>query len=327
LSYLRPCMAIILIMYSKIEIHKALNLLFDKLELWVRHLVLMLPNLVIALLVLVLTFILARFIRRSVENILPRFSHSLALNNLVSALVYTGALLIGFFFVLSILQLDKTVTSLLAGIGIFSLALGFAFQDIAANFISGVIIAIRKPFGVGDVVESNDYFGTIERINLRTIDIRRQTGELIKVPNRKVFENVMVIYTHFGIRRVDVKGAVSYEEDLERVQQVLKRAVTGIKGMVEGKDVEVVYEELGDYSVNFLVRFWIHYGRQLDYVNARSEAIIKIKKAFDEQHIQIPYPIRMLEVGSKASETLREQLATWQPDKAAHSGNGGHKKS
>lgn len=314
-------------MYNKIEISKAFNLLLNKLELWMRHLVLMLPNLVMALLVLVLTFVVARFIRRSVEKILPRFSHSLALNNLVSALVYTGGLLIGFFFVLSILQLDKTVTSLLAGIGIFSLALGFAFQDIAANFMSGVIIAIRKPFGVGDVVESNDYFGTIERINLRTIDIRRVTGELVKVPNRKVFENVMVIYTHYGIRRVDVKGGVSYGEDLEHVQQVLRKAICNIKGMVENKDVEVVYEELGDSSVNFLVRFWIHYNRQFDYVHARSEAIIKIKKAFDENNIQIPFPIRTLEFGVKAGETLRDHLSVLNPRQAENGDNGEPKKS
>jgi small-conductance mechanosensitive channel len=320
-------MANTLIMYNKIEINKAFTLLVHKLELWLRQLVLMLPNLVMALVVLVLTFVLARLIRRSVENILPRFSHSLALNNLISALVYTGALLIGFFFALSILQLDKTVTSLLAGIGIFSLALGFAFQDIAANFISGVIIAIRKPFGVGDVVESNDYFGTIERINLRTIDIRRVTGELVKVPNRKVFESVMVIYTHYGIRRVDVKGGVSYGEDLERVQQVVKNAVTGIKGMVENKEVEMVYEEFGDSSVNFLVRFWIHYSRQFDYVHARSEAIIKIKKACDENNIQIPFPIRTLEFGIKAGETLREHLSVLKPRSTESGDNGGHKKS
>jgi small conductance mechanosensitive channel len=316
-----------LIMYSRIEINKAFNLLLDKLEVWLRHLVLMLPNLVIALLVLVLTFIVAKFIRRSVENILPRFSHSLALNNLVSTLVHGGALLIGFFFVLSILQLDKTVTSLLAGIGIFSLALGFAFQDIAANFISGVIIAVRKPFGVGDVVESNDYFGTIERISLRTMDIRRVTGELVKVPNRKVFESVMVIYTHYGIRRVDVKGGVSYGEDLERVQQVLRQAVTGIKGMVENKEVEVVYEEFGDSSVNFLVRFWIHYSRQFDYVHARSEAIIKIKKAFDEQHILFPFPIRTLDFGVRAGETLREHLSVLKPRSAESDDKGEPKKS
>ncbi|MGV3503160.1 MAG: mechanosensitive ion channel family protein [Adhaeribacter sp.] len=318
-------MADALIMYNKIEINKAFSLLLEKLELWLRHLVLMLPNLVIALLMLVLTFMAAKVIRRSVEKLLPRFSHSLALNNLVAALVYTGALLIGFFFVLSILQLDKTVTSLLAGIGIFSLALGFAFQDLAANFISGVIIAIRKPFGVGDVVESNDYFGTIERINLRTIDIRRVTGELVKVPNRKVFESVMVIYTHFGIRRVDVKGRVSYDEDLERVQQLLKKTITGIKGMVENKEVEVVYEELGDSSVNFLVRFWIHYSRQFDYVHARSEAIIKIKKAFDQEHIRIPFPIQKLELGSQAGQMLQEHLSLLQ--QPAEKDKQEHKKS
>lgn len=320
-------MADALTMYNKIEINKAVSLLLDKLELWLRHLVLMLPNLVIALVVLVLTFVIGRLIRRLVEKILPRFSHSLALNNLVSALVYTGALLIGFFFVLSILQLDKTVTSLLAGIGIFSLALGFAFQDIAANFISGVIIAIRKPFGVGDVVESNDYFGTIERINLRTIDIRRVTGELVKVPNRKVFESVMIIYTHYGIRRVDVKGFVAYDQDLEQVQQVLKKAMTGIKGMVENKEVEVVYEEMGKSSVQFLVRFWIHYGRQFDYVYARSEAIIKIKRALDQAHIPIPYPTRRIEWGAQTAELLQEHLSALQ----AHSTAGGeqqeHKKS
>ncbi|MDB5261185.1 MAG: mechanosensitive ion channel protein MscS [Adhaeribacter sp.] len=297
-----------------LEINKAFSLLYKKLELWAQHLILMLPNLVIALVALIITFVMARVIQKTTQKVLPRFSHSLALNNLVSSLIYTVSLLIGFFFVLSILQLDKTVTSLLAGVGIIGLALGLAFQDIATNFISGVIIAVRKPFGVGDVIESNDYFGTIERINLRTIDIRRVTGELVKVPNRKVFENVMVIFTHYGIRRVDVKAAVSYEEDLERVQQVVKEAMTDIRGMVAHKDVEVVYDAFGESSVSFLVRFWIHYGRQFDYVSARSEAIIKIKKAFDANNIQIPYPIQNVNLGIKAGENLREQIAFLKPE-------------
>jgi len=291
-----------------LEINNYLKLLVHKLDLWVKQLVLMLPNLAIALIVLMLTFVGARFIQRTTDRFLPRFSHSVALNNLISSVVYTVALLIGFFFVLNILRLDKTVTSLLAGVGIIGLALGFAFQDIAANFISGVIIAVRKPFGVGDVVETNEYFGTIERISLRTIDIRQVTGELIKVPNRKVFENAMTIFTHYGIRRVDVTVGVSYGEDLERVQQIVKEAVTNIKGMVEKKNVEVVYEEFGDSSINLKVRFWVHYGRQFDYVFARSEAIIKIKKAFDTNDVQIPFPIRTLDFGIKGGEKLKQQL-------------------
>lgn len=291
-----------------LEINNYFSLLWRKIDLWIKQLVLMLPNLLLAILVLAITIFVARIVQKTTERVLPRFSHSVALNNLVSSLVYMTALLIGFFFVLNILRLDKTVTSLLAGVGIIGLALGFAFQDIAANFISGVIIAVRKPFGVGDVIESNDYFGTIERINMRTIDIRRVTGELVKVPNRKVFENVMVIFTHYGIRRVDIKVGVSYGEDLEKVQQVVKEAITGITGMVENKEVEVVYDEFGDSSINFQLRFWIKYKRQFNYVNARSEAIVKIKKAFDANNIVIPFPIRTLDFGIKGGEMLREQL-------------------
>jgi len=300
-------------MFSMLEINKYISLLVHKLDLWVKQLVLMLPNLAIALIVLILTFIGARVIQRTADKFLPRISHSVALNNLISSIIYTISLLVGFIMVLNILRLYNTVTSLLAGVGIIGLALGFAFQDIAANFISGVIIAIRKPFGVGDVVETNEYFGTIERISLRTIDIRQVTGELIKVPNRKVFENAMTIFTHYGIRRVDVTLGVSYGEDLERVQQIVKDAMTEIKGMVEKKPVEVVYEEFGDSSVNLKVRFWVHYGRQFDYVFARSEAIIKIKKAFDVNQVQIPFPIRTLDFGIKAGENLRQQIAILKP--------------
>lgn len=285
-----------------------------KIDSWLKQLVLMLPNLIIALIVLVATFFVARLIQRTTEKVLPRFSHSLALNNLIASLAYTASLLIGFFFALDILELDKTVTSLLAGVGIIGLALGFAFQDIAANFISGVIIAVRKPFGVGDVIESNDYFGTIERINLRTIDIRQVTGELVKVPNRKVFENVMVVFTHYGIRRVDVTLGISYGEDLERAQQVIKEAVIGIKGQVETKDVEVVYEEFGDSSINCKVRFWVHYNRQFDYVFARSEAIIKIKKALDANNMAIPFPIRTLDFGIQGGVNLSDQLSVLKPE-------------
>jgi small-conductance mechanosensitive channel len=299
------------------ELQEALHLLLKKLEIWMKQLVLMLPNLLIASIILIITYFASKQLRRIAENLLNRVSHSVALNNLAATLVQTGTMLMGIFFVLGILKLDKTLTSLLAGAGIIGLALGFAFQDIAANFISGVIIAVRKPFEVGDVIQTNENFGTIERINMRTIDLRRVTGELVKVPNRKVFENVMINFTHYGIRRIDLRLGISYAEDLERVQDVVKQAVTGIKGMVEKREVEVLYDEFGDSSINFLVRFWIQYKRQTDYVNAKSAAIIKIKKAFDAEGIQIPFPIRTLDFAIKGGETLHQQLKE-SLDKAAN---------
>ncbi|MFC5271046.1 mechanosensitive ion channel family protein [Adhaeribacter terreus] len=284
------------------EINNALKLVSEKLEMWLQYFILMLPNLIMAILVLIVTFLVARLFRKGSEKLLVKVSHSVPLNNLIATLVYTGVILMGIFFALGILKLDKTVTSLLAGVGILGLALGFAFQDIAANFISGVIIAVRKPFGVGDVIETNEHFGTIERINMRTIDIRRQTGELVKVPNRKVFESATINFTYYGLRRIDLNYRVSYQEDLDKVVAVTLEAVQGITGQIDSKEVEVFFEEFSESAIIVLVRFWVHYTRQTDYVTARSEAIMKIKKAYDLHHIKFPFPIQTFEFDSSRQQ-------------------------
>ncbi|GAB3203097.1 small-conductance mechanosensitive channel [Pontibacter aydingkolensis] len=290
------------------DINNALELLINKLEVWGNQIILLLPNLFVALILLILTFYIARVIRRGLDNVISRFSHSTALNNLISTLLYLTLILIGFFFVLSVLKLDKVVVSLLAGVGIIGLALGFAFQDIAANFISGVIIAVQKPFGVGDMIETNDYFGVIERITLRTIDIRKPTGELVKLPNKMVFENPVTNLSFHGTRRVDLEVGISYAEDLERVQKIVIEALEDVKNRVKTRDVEVMYDAFGDSSINFKARFWVSYSRQVDYVGAKSDAIIRIKKAFDANNIVIPFPIRTLDFAIKGGDRLSDEL-------------------
>ncbi|MFD2514034.1 mechanosensitive ion channel family protein [Pontibacter locisalis] len=290
------------------DINKALELLLDKLESWGDQIILMLPNLFVALVLLIATFWLAKVIQNALDRVISRFSHSAAINNLVSTLLYIALLLVGFFFVLSVLQLDKVVISLLAGVGIIGLALGFAFQDIAANFISGVIIAVQKPFGVGDMIETNDYFGVIERITLRTVDIRKPTGELVKLPNKMVFENPLTNFSFHGIRRVDVEVGISYAEDLEQVQKIVTEALEDVKNRVKTREIEVMFDAFGDSSINFKARFWVSYSRQVDYVGAKSDAIIRIKKAFDANDILIPFPIRTLDFGIKGGEKLSEEL-------------------
>ena len=276
------------------EVGEAFNLLYGKLLGWLRQLIVLLPNLVVAAILLVVTFVVARLAQRLVHRVLPRMSPSVALNNLVATLVYVCTLLVGIFFVLTVLSLDKTVTSLLAGVGIIGLALGFAFQDIAANFISGVIIAVQQPFHVGDVIETDKFFGTIERISLRTLDIRQPTGELVIVPNRKVFENSLINFTQQTVRRVDIECGVGYESDLERVRAVAQAAIRAMPGLVPERPVEVMFTAFGDSSITFQLRFWVPFRRQVDYVGARSEGIICLKRAFDEAGITIPFPIRTL---------------------------------
>lgn len=296
------------------DIQRAFQLLSGKLGRWLQQFVLLLPNLLIALLILVTTWFAARLVRRITVQFLPRISHHPTLNNLLSTTAYLGVLLLGTFFTLEVLQLEKTVTSLLAGVGIIGLALGFAFQDIAANFISGIIIAIQRPFTVGDVIQTDSYFGTIESINLRTLDLRQVTGELVRVPNRKVFESAVTNYTVTTRRRVDLDCGVAYDSDLEQVRAVALHAMQGFPKLLADRPVEVMFTAFGDSAITFTLRFWIPYRKQVDYVGAKSEAIMRLKRAFDEAGIVIPYPIRTLDVSPQLVEKLGEKLARTPPD-------------
>ncbi|GAB2796731.1 small conductance mechanosensitive channel [Hymenobacter luteus] len=291
------------------DINRAFTLLSGKLTRWLQQFILLLPNLLIAVLILVVTFFAARLVRRLMGQVLPRVSTHATLNNLVSTLAYLGVLLVGTFFTLEVLSLDKTVTSLLAGVGIIGLALGFAFQDMAANFISGIIIAVQRPFTVGDVIQTDAFFGTIERINLRTLDLRQVTGELVRVPNRKVFESAVINYTVTTRRRVDLDCGVAYDSDLEQVRAVALQAMRDFPKLLTDRPPEVMFTGFGDSAITFTLRFWIPYQQQVDYVGAKSEAVMRIKRAFDEAGIVIPFPIRTLDVSPALLAQLRPTAA------------------
>ena len=291
-------------MFGGTELQNAFSLLSGKVIRWGQYLVLLLPNILIAVLILVLTYLAGRLTRRIITRVLPRVSPSVTLNNLVATLANVVVLLLGLFSVLVVLGLDKTVTSLLAGVGIIGLALGFAFQDIAANFISGIIIAIQRPFTVGDVIQTETYFGTIESINLRTLDLRQVTGELVRVPNRKVFESSVINFTVTTHRRVDVECGVTYDANLEQVREVVTACMQGFPHLLTDRPLEVMFTGFGDSAITFTLRFWIPYRKQVDYVGAKSEAIMRIKRAFDKAGITIPFPIRTLNFSPELLEKL-----------------------
>lgn len=287
---------------------KAWDLLVRKVTGWGRDLVLLLPNLAVAVLVLVGFWLLARLARGVVRRVLTRFSHSAEVNKLVAQTVYIALLAAGVFISLGILGLQKTVASLLAGAGIIGLALGFAFQDIAANLMAGIYLSMRHPFRHGHLIKTNDYFGTVQRIRLRWTEVWTQQGQLALIPNKQIFENPILNYTALGRRRIDLTLGVSYGDDLEKARQVAMRAVEEISTRDPAREVELFYDEFADSSIDFTVRFWIPFAKQTDYLAARSEAIIRIKQAFDAEGITIPFPITTLDFGAKGGERLAEVL-------------------
>ncbi|HET9226778.1 MAG TPA: mechanosensitive ion channel family protein [Thermoanaerobaculia bacterium] len=278
------------------DFDQAWGLLARKLTGWGRAFVLSLPNLLLAVLTVVLFWLIARGARNVVKRLLHRVSHSEQVNYLLSQTVYIAVLAAGTFIALGILGLQKTVASLLAGAGIIGLALGFAFQDIAANLMAGIYLSVRRPFRRGHLIKAQDYFGIVQEVNLRWTEILTQQGQLVLIPNRQVFENPIMNYTSRGTRRVDISLGVSYSDDLEKARRVAIEAVSAVPGRLPDRDVELFYEELAKSSVDFTVRFWIPFEAQKDYLAARSDAIIRIKQAFDANGVTIPFPTRTLDV-------------------------------
>ena len=177
------------------DVSNAYNMVVNKLNEWLNTLIVMLPNLAVAILVIIAFYILARIFKKVSHNLLSRFSSYEAINNLLSNITFFVVIAVGLFIALGLLQLDNAVTSLLAGAGIIGLALGFAFQDMAANFMSGIAIALKQSFKINDLIKSNNYFGVVKRINLRTTDILTGQGQMILIPNKEVFQNPIINYS------------------------------------------------------------------------------------------------------------------------------------
>ncbi len=288
---------------------EAVDLLTGKLAGWIEETVRLLPNLALAVVVLVLFWLLSRLARWLLGRALEATPMPAPLRNLATTVLGVVVLVGGLFFALGVLGLDKTVTSLLAGVGIVGLALGFAFQDIAANFMSGVLLSVRRPIRVGDVVETNDFFGTVEEINLRSTVVRRPTGQIVYIPNKLVFENPLINYSRLGKRRVDLAVGVSYADDLEKAKKLAMAAVEDLPERDKESAVELFYTGFGGSSIDLVLRFWVPFSKQSDYLAAQSEAIVRVKRAFDEGGVSIPFPIRTLDFGILGGKELGESLA------------------
>jgi len=291
---------------TDMDINEATQLLTNKLTRWGHELIRLLPNIVLAAVLLVLGFFIAKLIRRLAGRLIAKVSHNATLNNLFASFIYIVFIGITLFTVLSVLSLDKAVTSILAGAGILGLALAFAFQDIAANFMSGIFISFRKPIKVGDIVLIKGFMGKVAEVNLRDTVINTFTGPIVIIPNKDVFQNPIENFTRSNKRRFDLNIGVSYGDDLDKVKQVTLDAVKDIEDISKTQPTTLFFTSFGDSSINLSIRMWIESAELKIYKKVGSEAIMRIKKAYDENDIMIPYPIRTLDFGMKGGKTLQD---------------------
>ncbi|MCE7067974.1 mechanosensitive ion channel family protein [Dyadobacter sp. CY326] len=277
------------------QISKIASPIAVKLDKWFDESIRFVPNLIIAILILVVFRFLARYGSRFMEKVLGRASQNIALVSLISALTRIAIVTTGLFFALGVLGLDKTVTSLLAGAGVLALALGFAFQDLTTNFISGAFIAIQRPIKVGDVIETNGFTGKVLSIGLRSVKLDNFAGQLVELPSKDIFQKPIVNFTHSGDRRVQLECSIGYKDDLFLVEDLVLSVIKSLPFLDQKKQFELNFIRFSEKSIDFEVLFWIDQTK-IAPGPAKSVAMKAIKKVFDEHNIAFPTPARPLEL-------------------------------
>lgn len=285
------------------DINKTSEILTKKFDTWYESFVSMLPNLAIAILIVVGFWILAKIVQKYSGKALDKSQVNINLKNLITSTLRILTIGLGFVFALGVLKLDKTVMSFLAGLGVAGIAIGFAFQDLAANFISGIMIAVRSPFKIGDVILIGSTQGTVLDIKLRDTVIKNFDGQLIIVPNKDFMSKEITNYAANGERKLKFTVGVGYNDDLIKAKETIKNALKDQPYILKDPEMLVFCDNFGASAMDIQVYFWVKYPGE-DIVAAKDDAIIKVKKALDDGGFDIPFPIRTLDLPESLTQGL-----------------------
>jgi small conductance mechanosensitive channel len=282
------------------------NELVDKMISWVDSFILNLPNFVLAFIVFVLFIFIAKYSGKIVDKIIRRTAAQDSVRVITIKVLKVSVILIGFFIALGILDLSKVLTSVLGAAGVAGLAIGLALQGTLNNTFAGVIISFIPRIQIGDWIESGNFSGRVVDINLRSVVLQPSDQNLVVIPNSDIVNTPFKNYSRTQRGRIIVECGVGYESDLEKVERITRATIEKHFKQDDGESIDFFYEQFGDSSIDFSVWFWSNVRDGRDVFIAKHKAILEIKKAFDANDINIPFPIRTLDFGKNKfrAETL-----------------------
>lgn len=252
----------------------------------------LLPKLLSALVVFIVSLLLSTWLARAVRQGAENRETKPELTLLLHRLTRWSVLILGTLLALE--QVDFDVTSLIAGLGIVGVTIGFALQDVAKNFVAGVLLLLQQPFTIGDVIEVKGFVGTVLEISLRTTDMRILDGRIVTIPNGDIFINPILNYSRAPRRRIEIVGGVSYDSDLSHVAQVAYDTIQDVPLVLEDPEPEITFREFGGSAVEFVLYFWLDTSgpglKETNVRQAKDAGIQAVKLAFEREGIEMPFP-------------------------------------
>jgi small-conductance mechanosensitive channel len=248
-----------------------------------------LPNLTIALVILIVTLIAGRIVRAIVSAAMTRAHVRDALITLAQNLISIAAWIVGVAIAMTVIFPSVSPSDIIAGLGLTSVAIGFAFKDVFENFLAGVIILGREKLRIGDVIECEDVYGRVENILIRETHVRETDGELVIVPNSYLFKNPVNIETDRGLKRQELVVGVDYDTDMRQAKAVLQEALEACETVKQSETKDVQCVSFGGSSIDFKLLWWSG-SRPAEQRETYDEVAFAVKDALDEAGITIPFP-------------------------------------
>jgi small conductance mechanosensitive channel len=248
----------------------------------------------------IVIFVVGRWLAKVISNLIARAMTKAKVDATLTSFVKNlcHIALLAFVIIAALKKLGIPMTEFTVVVGAAGLAVGFALQGSLSNFAAGVMLIIFKPFKVGDFVELAGKMGTVKEIQIFNTILNSPDNVRIIIPNGQVTGSNIMNFTVNGTRRIDLVIGVSYDDDLKKARQVIEDIILSDERILKEPAYTVAVSELGDSSVNFVVRPWVN---AADYWAVRFDITEKIKLALDKNDITIPYPQRDIHMKSGAA--------------------------
>lgn len=249
-----------------------------------------LPYIIVGVLVFGFFWLFGRLVKKVINKVAVQ-SHAIddMLANLVSRIVSALITIFGFLAACVVIFPSFKPGDIIAGLGITSVAIGFAFKDILQNFFAGLLILWRRPFKVGDQIRVKDFDGTVEGINMRSTRLKTHDGERVILPNGDVYTSSILVRTAYDQRRLKFVVGIGYPDSIEEARQVIHNVLEGIEGVLKDPGPWVYVSELSGSSVNLTVYYWVQ-SHQANALKVSDQVVTGIKQALDKAKIDMPYP-------------------------------------
>ncbi len=249
-------------------------------------------NLVRATLLIFVGFVVARIVSALARKVLST-RLTAPQTHLIRRIVFY--LILALFITSALRELGFSLATLLGAAGIFSVALGFASQTSASNFVSGLFLMVEKPFVVGDTIKIGNTTGEVLSIDMLSVKLRTFDNLFVRIPNESILKSESSTLTRFPIRRADLLVGVAYREDIDRVREVLMEVADQNPLCLEEPKPLFIFQGFGDSALNIQFSVW---AKRENFLEMKNSIQIEIKQAFDAENIEIPFPHRSLYAGS-----------------------------